>query len=249
MAQRVTWAYGVTTVVRRLTDLLPPTLTSLARAGFDNPRIFVDGAYEHQVPEALSKVGVTCRHPALGAYGNWILGLGELFIREPSARLYAMFQDDVLACTGLREYLTRCAPPERSYWNLYTTAENYVLVTRDKSGRPYPEPPTGWMHSNQRGRGALGLVFTKEGLMDLFKSQHILGRPAHARNHDRNIDGAVITAMQEAGYTELVHVPSLLQHTGGKDSTIGHVYRLPTSPCFLGEGWDARTLLLPTPQN
>lgn len=37
------WSYGVTTVTERRDTLLPQTLASLKAAGWDNPRLFVDG--------------------------------------------------------------------------------------------------------------------------------------------------------------------------------------------------------------
>lgn len=244
MAHRVQWAYGVTTVPARGATLLPRTLKSLAAAGFTEPRLFVDGCYTSggQHPQELVNDLVTVRSPGVGAFGNWILGFAELYVREPAARFYAMFQDDLVCCKNLKGYLTRTATPDKGYWNLFTFVDNHLRITRTPDGREYT-PATGWYASNQRGRGALALVFPHDALMELFKAQPILDRPGAARNRDRNIDGAVIHAMTNAGYTELVHYPSLVQHTGGGkgESTLGHQYRVPTSPCWKGEDWDPST--------
>src|SRR5262245_44675106 len=78
-----TWAYGVTTVPER-GEILALTLTSLTAAGFPSPRIFTD--------------------TGMGLKGRWWTGMLELYIREPNASYYAMFQDDIEAVRGLRQY-------------------------------------------------------------------------------------------------------------------------------------------------
>jgi len=92
------WAVGVTTVPSRLDVLLPQTLHSLKRAGFPEPRLFVDGVKELE----WCGLEVTCRFPAVGAYPNWFLALHELVVRDPSAHYYAMFQDDLVCAGNLR---------------------------------------------------------------------------------------------------------------------------------------------------
>src|SRR5580693_4976412 len=103
----IRWAVGVTTVPARRDDLLPQTLTSLAKAGFDRPRLFVDsdqwsdswGRWRetHSLFPSFS-----FRSPALGVAANWVLSLHELWMRNPEANRFAMFQDDILACADLR---------------------------------------------------------------------------------------------------------------------------------------------------
>jgi hypothetical protein len=241
MAQRVMWSYGVTTVPGRLKDLLPRTLDSLAAAGFDRPRLFVDG--EGRLPDRHEHLEITWRWPALRAYGNWILALAELYIREPTSRYYALFQDDVVAASGLRQYLERCGVPERCYLNLYCSADNYRLSLTDASGRPHASPLRGWFAGNQKGRGALGLVFTGEGVRALLTHPNMVDRPMDAMKGHQNIDGAISTSLiEKSGYTELIHVPSLLQHTGAV-SAIGHKVGLRESPCWRGDGWDCLEML------
>src|SRR3954465_7467772 len=86
------WAYGITTVPERRYDLLPRTIHSLARGGFDLPRLFIDG-HEKSYHE-WDTLPQTIRYPAIRTMGNWLLGLWELYIREPAADRYAIFQDD-----------------------------------------------------------------------------------------------------------------------------------------------------------
>ena len=91
------WAVGVTTIHSRLETYLPETLVSLKAGGFGNPRLFVDGAencgrfIDHEF-----SLEATLRRPRIGAYGNWLLGLWELYLRNPTVDRYAMFQDDVV---------------------------------------------------------------------------------------------------------------------------------------------------------
>jgi hypothetical protein len=84
-----TWSYGVTTVPDRLNSLLPATLESLARAGFDSPRLFVDDA------ELLITPSLDCCNYALAfirAAGNWVLSAWELYARNPDATYYLCFR-------------------------------------------------------------------------------------------------------------------------------------------------------------
>src|ERR1700728_2616698 len=104
------WAYGVTTVSQRLETLLPKTLDSLCQAGFPTPRLFVDGFPR---PETRSPLPYMSRCPKIGAYGNWVLGLWELLLRNPDAERFAMFQDDLIASKRLRQYLEGCPYPDR----------------------------------------------------------------------------------------------------------------------------------------
>jgi hypothetical protein len=143
----VSWASGVTTVPERFQTTLPRTLLSLKNAGFPEPRLFIDG-YDRDPGLQLP---TTVRHDRIRVVGNWMLALWELYIRDPSATRYAIFQDDLIAYRNLRLYLERLRYPDQGYCNLYTFPENQRL----SAGR------TGWYPSNQLGRGAVALVFDK----------------------------------------------------------------------------------------
>lgn len=242
----IRWAYGVTTVPGRIEDLLPRTLESLKAAGFDRPRLFVDGApsprpYEERFPG----LAVTVRNPRLRTYGNWIISLAELYVRDPNFDRYALFQDDFVTCRNLREYLERRPFPEDGYGNLYTFMENEQVI----DGRP-----PGWVESQpirsgrdyhgkrqQGGRGAVALVFTRKGVLDLLTHQHVVHRPQDVASGWKRVDGAVVEAMNRAGYREYVHNPSLVQHTG-RVSSMGNIQR-PPAKSFRGEEFDCLTLL------
>lgn len=239
---RIKWAYGVTTVPERASDLLPRTLSSLRAAGFDNPRLFVDGTDDPLAYYTLAGE-VTVRQPKIRTFGNWALALGELVIRTPNADRYAIFQDDFVTYKNLRRYLDYCSFPEKGYWNLYTFPSNQELA---------PDTPPVWYEARglnstsptpdgkqfQTGRGAVALVFDRQGTIDLLTHQHFVTKPTEAAEPWKRVDGCVVTAMNKAGYREFVHSPSLVQHTG-KHSSMGNPPHL-LAVTFLGEDFDAR---------
>lgn len=239
------WAYGVTTVPERARDLLPQTLRSLVAAGFDQPRIFVDGS---QLPLASIDASLeqTLRWPKIKTFGNWSLSLWELVIRHPEADRYAMFQDDFITYKNLRQYLDRTPYPERGYCNLYTFPSNQEIAP-DRVGwyeaRSMEEGCGNVFHGKrqQLGRGAVALIFSKEAVVALLSEPHFVTKPLDVSNPWKKVDGCIVTAMNKAGWREYVHNPSLVQHTG-KNSTMDNApHKLATS--FRGEDFDALELL------
>jgi len=229
----VKWAYGVTTVPGRRDDLLRHTLMSLGEAGFDKPRLFVDGCDDPRSWEREFGLEVTARHPRIRTFGNWVLGLAELYIREPARDRYAMFQDDLVTYKNLRAYLESLPFPEKAYWNLYTFPSNQKLC---------PSGHSGWYRSNQLGRGAVALVFSREGVKTLLQSRgNIIDRPEDVHRGHRAVDGGIVEAMRKAGYTELVHSPSLTQHTGDHSSMGNRPHKKASS--FRGETYDAKEMI------
>jgi hypothetical protein len=246
------WAYGITTVPMRLQTTFPLTLASLSAAGFDTPRLFVDGAQTGQTDRVnpansreiidadYRKFGleVTTHYPKIRAYGNWILALGELYLRNPNMDRYAIFQDDVIAYRNLRAYLDSCDYPDNGYWNLYS----------------YPPPKgtalpnsRGWHLSNQKGKGALGLVFSLQAVRTLLLHQHLVDRARDPNDGWKKIDGGVVDAMLKAGGREYVHNPSLVQHIGSFSSLHNRPTPHKPAPTFLGESYDALALLEASP--
>lgn len=248
------WSYGITTVPSRVDDLFPTTLASLAKAGFANPHIFVDGARDSSLYDHL-KLNVTTRWPAIRTVGNWLASLLELYVRQPNADRYALFQDDLVSYTNLRSYLEACEFPKYGYWNLFTFPPTQQL--------PPPENKLGWYPSNQRGRGALALIFNRDGVLTLLRSQHFydkmqnveeclqrglpnLNEPKWLKGQ-KSVDGSICTAFEkastpEATWTEYIHNPSLVQHIGNKSSSMRNI-EYPLAPTFRGEDFDPLTLL------
>ena len=232
----MSWAYGITTVPQRQHDLLPRTLTSLQAAGFDRPHLFVDGAKDIG-PYVKHGLDATLRSSPAGVAGNWTLALWELYVRTPRADRYAVFQDDLVAYRNLRQYLERCEYPPQGYWNLYTFPPDHPKF---RQASP-PEGRIGWYPSNQRGLGAVGLVFSRKAVTVLLGQPHFITRPQDKKRGHRAIDGGVVESMKQAGWKEWVHNPSLVQHTGKVSAQHNRSY--PEAPTFRGETFDAMELL------
>lgn len=215
---------------RRRNTLLPKTLFSLRQAGFESPILFVDGDYDPLSWRGQFNLEVSVRTTNIRTFGNWMLGMLELYIREPNADRYAMFQDDFVTYKNLRQYLEYCKYPDNGYWNLYTFPQNQELA-------PARE---GWYESNQRGRGAVALVFDRKTLLLVLGSDHMLNRPQNASRGWKAVDGGIVTAMTKIGYKEYVHNPSLVQHTGEISTMLNRKHPLAVS--FLGEDFDAMNL-------
>jgi hypothetical protein len=232
------WQYGVTTVPQRLDDgLTDRTLASLKYAGFDGPRLFIDGAEKFRPNWPC--LPATFRQPRIGIMGNWFLSLSELYARNPNANKYAIFQDDLVTCKNLRTYLDICEWPENGYLNLMTFRDNEVII-HDK--------PIGWCEASwinngkgQSGRSAVALVFPREAVMLLLSSQCMVEWFRDAFVGHRKVDGAVVRAMNAIGWKEYVHKPSLVQHTGDV-STIRNSQH-PKAKTFPGTEYDALNFL------
>jgi len=233
------WSYGITTVEQRKDILFPRTLQSLKDAGFDKPIIFVDGLkdgseYNEFGLEVVTRYvedAVAGHYHRIRTFGNWVLALWELYLREPTADRYAIFQDDFVTYKHLRLFLEKSPYPDKGYLNLYTFPSNQK-VARDKSG---------WFLSNQKGRGAVALVFSREAVTTLLASQHMVDRPQDAQRGWKAIDGGIVTAFVKADWQEWCHNPSLVQHTGEQSVMKNRQHLKAVS--FRGEDFDARNLL------
>lgn len=253
------WAYGVTTIRKRLTDgTLARTLRSLANAGFARPRLFVDGSSDGF---EIFQLDITRRQGSIRTYGNWLLGMAELYIRNPLAERFAMFQDDFVACRGLREYLSNAAYPNRGYLNLFTFPHNQPaqLTHRVENGVKTHEgldPETiGFYPSCQHGKGAVALIFDLEAIMMLLsqlptwvrcQNMSPIREGSDWKHGQLCVDGAIHDSLKPIGFTEYVHNPSLVQHIGF-DSTMGNPKHQQANS-FRGEDWDATELLPKLPQ-
>lgn len=216
---------------------MPRTLESLAKSGFTDPRLLIDDCDHLNKPSSILEfiregLDLTIRYPRIQAFANWILALAEIYLREPTADRYALFQDDFVCSLGLKQYLEKTTTHDRSYWNIYTFPVNQSLC---------PDCSSGWFRSDQRGRSAVGLVFTLEGVLSLLSSSLIWEKPRRARHPNKGIDGIVSDHFSGIGWTEMIHNPSLTQHTG-HNSSMGNK-RHPQALSFRGEDFDLRDLL------
>lgn len=234
------WACGVTSCMERATDgTLKCTLESLDSAGFDSPYVWIDGCYLSPLAGINCKCSVQVRYPAIGPWGNWWLGLNELSIREPRAEMFVMFQDDVVLCRNVRQYLDLVLDlhqPLDRYWNLYTAPSNHTMLEENNK-------VPGFYASNGQGKGAMALVFSRGMLPVLLSHRVLVDKPRQARHPTRRIDGSVAEALAKHAIQEYVHQPSLAQHVGLKSTLVGGPNELRAAPLFPGEEFDAMALL------
>ena len=179
------------------------------------------------MPQTIVGFDCVCRHPTIGAYGNWMLTAWELYLRNAYADFYAIFEDDMVMCLGTKQYIESMDYPENSYLNLFTFATNEHKVF----GKP-----KGWHLSDQLGKGAVALVFNRPAFITLLKQPHFVDEP-YRRRQFNNTDGAIQHAMTvQAGFREYIHNPSLVQHIG-TESILKHSKRA-EAKTFPGEGWN-----------
>lgn len=203
------WAVGVTTAPRRI-PTVDQTLESLAQAGWNAPRLFVEPC---ESPSPLfENYPASYRVQTLGAFPNWYLGLSELYLCEPHADAYLMCQDDGLFAYGLREYLEETLWPSSPVGvvSLYCPCHEHM---EDVVG--YSEIDRGW-----QAWGAVAYVFSNPGLRELLSDSMVLNHRHHGPDEGlKNIDSIVGSWCQRRQLPYFVHVPTLVQHIG-KTSTI-----------------------------
>lgn len=268
----IQWAYGITTIPQRVKDLLPLTIKSLANAGFDYPTLFIDGMrlVDLQSLQSRFSLPLTNRFPRVGAYANWLLSASELLARNPQADRFAIFQDDIITYKNLKKYLESIPYPETvmsgnyrskmpGYWNLYSSQENETIILNKQlgwyggatsyvsKGKPITFKNQQGMISpkrnQQRGIGALALVFSRESLKLLLSQPYMWQKLTSNFNREKNIDGAIALAMNPLGIRELIHSPSLVEHTGEVSYANPNGSQYKRTKTFKGEEFDAMNFL------
>lgn len=232
------WSCGLTTVPERFA-LLQRTAVSLAKAGFDDLLIGVDGCGDPERYDCFPRT--SCRRQRNDNFANWYLTACEAYLSDPFADAYAMFEDDLVCCLGLREYVERaiCDYP-RGYLNLYTDVQSLNHAGLANNG--WFETKTIDSAGHQQGRGAVALAFSRDAFVKLLRSPHTI---FHANDTTITrgdkirgrwfVDALVVTVLNGEGYREMCHYPALTLHTGDQ-STLGNAgYR--QAP-FYGETFD-----------
>lgn len=250
------WTCGICTVPQRRTTTLPKTIHSILSSGFPSPHLFIDvqpnegsGEYPY-IPDVIKEYqtdfgfNFTLHSTNIRAFGNWYLALGELYIRNPHANRYALFQDDIILCSDLREYLELSQYPDKGYMNLMTFPQNEAEKFNYFPKETPEEKMIGWYPSNQKGKSATGYVFDRNTVLEILRSEHMQRRMQDEKKGHQNIDGALSDTLRMRGYTEYVHSPSLIRHIG-TETTMGrnHPQKQPLDLSFRGENWSALDVL------
>jgi hypothetical protein len=230
-------AAGITSAPRKK-PRLAETFASLCRAGFDNVTVFTDGYGPEdfeQLGDALDGACLIERPYPLGGWSNFYLSLSDLYHRFPTAGLYAMFQDDVLACEGLADYLKHTVDNSYPVWSAFQM--EFCGLTKQ-----------GWNRIDHGFQfcGAQALVFTNEGVRQFLSDPDVVryrrfpnAEGKYAVNDGRtHIDGVVGRYARKTKKGVAVHHPSLVKHVGDTSvmhgpATLNHKRR--SEKYFLGE--------------
>lgn len=97
------WAVGITTAHRKY-QTITKTVKALEHAGWDTGTIFAE---PHSYIDCGPNWQYVHRANQIGIFGNWILGLYELFIRNIDADAFFIIQDDIIISPNAREYLEK----------------------------------------------------------------------------------------------------------------------------------------------
>lgn len=198
------WAVGVTTAARDV-ETLPQCLDTLAHAGWEKPRIFVDGDVD--IPSSFAGLPATFRHPGIGAWPSYYLAVAELLMREPAADAYLLVQDDVafLEYSGLRNYLESVLWPrrKRGIASLYCP-------------QPYTKSKRGWFRF--RGVwacGAQAFLFSRDAAQRFVGDTYtVLHRWSGAKHGTAGISCAIGQWASRRRVPLYYPTPSLAQHIG-----------------------------------
>lgn len=229
------WAVGMTTAPRSSPSILR-SLQSLAAAGWTDVRVFAEPG--STVPRAP---GVVVNERTRGVFQNWYQGLRTLREEKPDAKFYALFQDDVVHCRGLKEFL------ERDLWfsdkvgfvSTYRSACKLIASGRTREYRNsdiYIDLTDGVRQRCKRSNGLWGActyIFPARAV-DVLLAEEMLAK------RDRKIDLAIHIVLAAAGLEAWYYKPSLSQHIDGP-SSIGHGFgKGMYAEDFVGEEFDAR---------
>jgi len=200
------------------------SLGALRRGGFRQPvHVFEEpGTRVVRRPNVV----VHTNRRQLGLWQNW-LQAARYLLRETTAPLLLLCEDDIALCPAaaavLRRGLADIPQHEFAVASLYTPRHNVSA----SEGR------FGWQATNL-GRatwGALAYCFSRRSLEDILASAPVgnTGRNGHT-------DAIIGAACHAIGRKMFAHLPSLADHTGGGNSTVGHV----NSEDYRALGFDAQ---------
>ena len=176
------------------------TIESLDVAGFDQLNIFAEPG--SQLPEPRAGLQVFLNSDRLGNIRNFCTALARLREIYPLASAYAVFQDDIRAARGLREWF------EQQLWPLDTGIVSLFTP------RVHSDLSPGWHGLSpgvQRVCGAQALVFRPD-VLDQFLADPMVIRCAMLKQHgdDAVLGGWIGREQLKIAY----HTPSLVQHVG-----------------------------------
>jgi hypothetical protein len=209
----------------RPTSLLRQTLDSLDAADYSYPVIF-DGT----PPRFARPSPAGCTAANLAMYRDALARLAD----TPGVEGLLAFEDDVIVCQGLASYLAQSPWPEDPA--KIAIVSPYCPEAYSNYGTPMPK----WHREDGRSTlaGSQAWIYPRhflEKLVEFIQPDEPLG-----------IDVVVGQCALKHDLHIWYHVPSLVQHMGICNSSVGYTEDLGTiyhAATFPGEDFDARSLL------
>jgi hypothetical protein len=198
------WAVGVTTSPR-IQPTLESMLTSLIRAGWERPHLFIDAPV--RIPEPFAHLPCTFREEKLGAWPSYYLALMELLLRHPRADAYMVIQDDALLYDRkpLRPYLETVLWPGK-----LPGLVSIYCCELDTASKPGWHPCPGVSSS-----GPVAIVFPPDLAKAFVTDREVLEHRWAPDEAEATAIGDLIALWADAYGIPLWHpTPSLVQHIG-----------------------------------
>lgn len=198
------------------------SLRDLRHGGFTGPiQVFAEpNAHVHPAPG----VRIRWNSRRFGMWSNWMHCAATL-LRETDARWLLICEDDIRLARGAANALRIAADtlPAQSwgYASLFTPRHNAEDSTASAGWQSFD---LGW-----RAIGSLAYCFTRESLIALLHSKTIL---LHAET--KGTDSIISEAFARIGRKLYFHLPSLCDHSGADNSSVGHA----TFPGHAAIGFD-----------
>jgi len=221
------WVVGIQTCPREEDVYINHTIAGIHRAGWDQITIFAE-------PNSPVPVGypVTYRPCRYGDWTNWVCAFFELFIANPDANAFVLFEDDITLSMHIRNYLDWAIPKLGRFGclSLYTPPTHHS----DWKGW-HDEADAGWALS-----GAQGMVFTRPSLQRFLSDPKILEYRFDEIGKKNAHKDCAIGKWACKKERVLYHTPSLIDHRGIQ-SLIGTKNHQAVD--YVGDDFDCETLI------
>lgn len=197
--KRLQWATAMLTAPRS-EPRIDESLQSLLNAGFEHIHVFAEpGSW---IPGESGSFTITQRGRKLGNFRNFYSCLSTLLHDHPDADAFAVFQDDIRAAAGLKEWCSaQLWPLDNGIVSLFTP-------------RIHADRKSGWRILSpgfQRVCGAQALVFRRDMLWKFLSDARVL-QCLRIRKYG---DDAVLGGwLSREGRGIAYHTPSPVEHIG-----------------------------------
>lgn len=195
------WAVGVTTSPRKHPTIVK-TIKAMEKAGWDNGTIFAEPGSYINCGENWDYVH---RCKKTGIFGNWMLGLYELFIRNIDADAFFIIQDDIIVAPGSKSYL------EEALW--FTDQPHLVslfgpnAIDKDESN--------GWRKIAKYSGGPNSIIMSHETVQEILSS--IIPLRYYGIQHQKKTsfdDLGIFALMSQNNWPVFYPKPSIGDHIG-----------------------------------